>query len=95
MKVISRFYRGITKNWQGTLIVAAIGLLIGWLKAFGIQAAFLIPLSYISGALAGIDDGSFWGGIIGKTIVMLFMNGFLTTLIIHKGKLRDKFKTAA
>jgi len=94
MSWIKRFIHGLKQNWQGSAIMIGLWLLLGWLYTFGIRAAVLVPLNYFSAAIAGLDGGSFIGGTIGKTIVMVSLNGFFTTLILHKGNISEKWKVA-
>ena len=94
MSWIKRFLNGLKHNWQGSAIMVGLWLALGWLYTFGIRAAVLVPLNYVSAAIAGLDGGSFVGGTVGKTVVMIFLNGFITTLILHKGNASEKWKVA-
>ncbi len=91
---MKHFLKGLKNNWQGTAVIAAIWLILGWLYSFGIRAVFLIPLNYLTGAIAGIDGGNIIGAGIGKVILMVFINGFITTLIVYKGTFKEKVKEA-
>ncbi|MFI3284371.1 MAG: hypothetical protein R3Y57_04740 [Erysipelotrichaceae bacterium] len=84
----------VFNQFKGSFIVIALWLILGWLQSYGIHSVLLFPLNYLTGALAGIDEGSFIGGTIGKTIILLFLSSFLTNLIVIKGSLKEKIQKA-
>lgn len=89
---MKNFLEGFKKNWQGTVIVTVIWLILGWLYSFGIRAAFLIPLNYLTGAVSGLEGNNLVGSIIGRTILIIFINGFITSFFINKGTWKEKCK---
>jgi hypothetical protein len=48
MSWIKRFLYGLKHNWQGSAIMVGLWLVLGWLYTFGIRAAVLVPLNYVS-----------------------------------------------
>ncbi len=91
---MKNLWKGFIKNWQGTLIISGIWLVLGWLYSFGIRAVFLIPLNYLTGAISGLEGGNLIGSLIGRTILIVFINGFITSFIIYKGSFKEKMKDA-
>ena len=94
MSIIKGFFKEFIKRLPGTLIVSLIWFILGWLIAFGKQAVFLIPINYLSGAVLGLSEQSFIGGMFGRTILMLLFNSFLTTLIVTRGSISERVKAA-
>jgi hypothetical protein len=91
---MKKFLKGFIKNWQGTAIVSGIWLILGWLYTFGIRAAFLIPINYLTGAVLGLEGHNVIGGVVGRTLLMAFVNGFITSIIIFKGSFKERLKEA-
>lgn len=91
---MKNFVQGLKKNWQGTVIVTVIWLILGWLYSFGIRAVFLIPLNYLTGAVAGLEGTNLIGSMIGRTILIIFINGFITSLFLYQGNWKEKCKQA-
>lgn len=77
-----------------TAIMAALWLVLSWLKAAGVQWAILWPLNFLTGALAG-TEGSAVGGAIGKAILLVCFNSLFRGLLMHRkwdGRRRDNLK---
>ena len=91
---MKHFIENLKKNWKGTISVTIIWLILGWLYSFGIRAVFLIPLNYLTGAITGLEGDNFIGSIIGRTILIIFINGFITSLFLYQGNWKDKCKQA-
>ena len=89
-----RFWQNLKQTLPTTGIFALLWLVLGWLRSFGIHSALLFPLNFLTGALAGLDGGSFWGGTIGKTLVLLMVNSFLRTFFARKGTKKEKAEGA-
>lgn len=72
-----KFMKTLIDNAVITAIIAVTWLILGWLKSYDIDSILLFPFNFISGALNGIDGGSFIGGIIGKAIVLMLLSNLL------------------
>lgn len=88
--IIIEIKKSFKENAIITTIVAMLWLVLGWLKSFGVNSVLLFPLNFLSGALNGVDGGSFVGGIIGKTILLMILNSFIRPLIINKGSKEER-----
>ena len=75
--------------------ISVIWLVLGWLLTMGIHWIVLIPFNYLLGVNLGLNGENVIGGTIGKTIILIFFNGFILTFINHKGNFLSKLKASA
>ncbi|MBW7572427.1 hypothetical protein [Caproiciproducens faecalis] len=95
MKIINKCKKACKENWITTTIIAFLWLILGWLKSFGIHSILLLPFNFLTGALTGLDGGSFVGGIVGKTILLMLLNSFIRPLLLRKGNKKERVKMAS
>lgn len=89
-----RFSRAFVQSLPVTVIMSLLWLILGWASSFGVHSVLLSPLYFLTGALAGLDGGSFIGGTVGKTILLLLVNSFVRTLFLKKGDRNTRLKAA-
>jgi hypothetical protein len=89
---LSSFWKSLKHSLPVTLVMGFLWLLLGWLRSYGIHSVFLSPLNYLTGALAGLDGGSFVGGTIGKAIILIVLNNFVRSLLTNRGSLWERAK---
>lgn len=82
-----KFMKTLIDNAVITAIIAVTWLILGWLKSYDIDSILLFPFNFISGALNGIDGGSFIGGIIGKAIVLMLLSNLLKPQIFTSNEI--------
>lgn len=71
-------------NLLPTAIMTVFWLLLGWIRAAGVQWLVLWPLNFLTGALAGMN-GSALGGTIGKTILLVMFNSAFRGILAQRG----------
>lgn len=64
-------------------VMAGLWLVLGSLRAAGIQWAFLWPLNFLTGALSG-TEGSALGGALGKAILLVFVNSLWRGVLLRR-----------
>ncbi|MBP0962845.1 MAG: hypothetical protein J6Q99_00935, partial [Oscillospiraceae bacterium] len=87
-----QFWKSLKLSLPVTLLMTLFWLVLGWLRSFGIHSIVLSPLNYLTGALVGLDGGSFVGGLVGKTIILIVVNNFVRSLITSRGNLWIRVK---
>lgn len=92
--IIIEIKKTFKENAIITTIIAMLWLVLGWLKSFGVNSILLFPLNFLSGALNGVDGGSFVGGIIGKTILLMILNSFVRPLFFNNGNKEERIKNS-
>lgn len=86
-------FRANKKVYISTSLVSLFWVALGIIKSMGINSILLMPFYFLTGALAGVDGGNFWGGTIGKIIILSIVNSFIKTMIFTKEAPKDMFKT--
>ncbi len=92
--VAGTFLKNLPSAILSTGIVSLFWIVLNWLSYSGIRWAILAPLNYLTGATIGQYEGTIFGSAIARTILILFLNGFIVTFINHKGSIKSKIKTA-
>ncbi|MGD9569084.1 MAG: hypothetical protein AB7V48_12385 [Sedimentibacter sp.] len=87
---IIKFKKTLKENAIVTAVIGIMWLVLGWLKSYGINNIFLFPFNYVSGALIGVDGGSFVGGIIGKTLMLMILNSLIRPFLFSKGDKKER-----
>lgn len=92
-KIFSKEYliQLIKVNLLPTGIMMLFWMILGWIRAAGIQWAILWPFNFLTGALNGLN-GSAVGGTIGKTLLLIMFNSTFRGIIVQRGgwKVRGK-----
>lgn len=89
---LNAFSKSLKLNLPVTAVMALLWLVLGWMRSFGIHSVLLFPLNFLTGALAGLDGGSFIGGTMGKAVLLIIVNNFVRSLIANKGNLLTRAK---
>lgn len=87
-----RFWGNLKSSLPVTAVMTALWLVLGWLRSFGVHSALLFPLNFLTGALAGLDGGSLIGGTLGKAVLLIIVNSFVRSLLLHRGSLGARMK---
>lgn len=90
-EILKKLYELIKDTLVPTAVLTVFWLVLGWLKSAGIKWAILWPLNFLTGALNGLN-GSFWGGVIGKTLLAMCISGLVRGVIARKGTKKEKRK---
>lgn len=93
-QLVSKFVKAVKKNLTFNAFVFLIWLVLGWLRSYGITSLILFPFNFITGALIGVDGGSFFEGVLGKTLMLLLLNSLIRPLIFSTGNKKEKSKKA-
>ena len=80
----SRYLWTLVRNSLApTALMALFWLLLGWVRAAGVQWVILWPLNFLTGALSGLE-GSALGGTIGKAILLVIFNSFFRGIVVRR-----------
>lgn len=89
---LRQFSANLKSSLPVTIMMTLFWLILGWLRSFGIHSALLFPLNFLTGALTGLDGGSFIGGTLGKAILLIIVNNFVRSLITSRGNFMTRAK---
>ena len=89
---LSGFFKSLKLNMPITALMTLLWLILGWLRSFGIHSVLLFPLNFLTGALTGLDGGSFIGGTLGKAVLLIIVNNFVRSLITSRGNFMVRAK---
>ena len=89
---LKQFFASLKLSLPVTMMMALFWLVLGWLRSFGIHSALLFPLNFLTGALTGLDGGTFIGGTVGKAVLLIIVNNFIRSLIGSRGTLWTRAK---
>lgn len=73
----------IRNSLAPTALMALFWLVLGWVRAAGVQWAILWPLNFLTGALSGLE-GSAFGGTLGKAILLVVFNSFFRGIVVRR-----------
>lgn len=86
---MSAFFKNIIsalkKQWFLMLLASAVWTGLGYLWAIGVRNVGLLIINYLTGAVLSLEGGNIVGGTIGRGILFITLNSFLTSFILHKG----------
>ena len=84
-KFFSNWIQGIKSRWQFILLACGVWTILAYFWQIGKTNAIYMGLYYLSGALLAVDTNNIVGGVIGKAVLLLIVNGFFTAILMHKG----------
>ena len=84
-KFFESWIQGIKSRWQFLLITCGVWTILAYLWQIGKTNAIYMGLYYLSGSLLAVDTNNIIGGVIGKSVLLLILNGFVNTIFMHKG----------
>lgn len=93
-RLSSKFMKAVKKNLTFNAFVFLIWLVLGWLRSYGITSLILFPFNFLTGALIGVDGGSFFKGVVGKTLILILLNSLVRPLLFSTGGKKEKMKKA-
>ena len=93
-KFLKNWFRGIKSRWLLILLACVVWTALAYLWRLGKNNIAYMAMYYLTGALLGVDSNNIIGGVIGKSILLIVVNGFLTSLFMHKGSLRVRLHYA-
>lgn len=81
MKIERDWFRNyLKKQLPSALVMAGLWLVLQISACLGWRHFLLSPLYFVSGALAGLEGGSVLGGVLGRTLLLLFLQEGIRTL---------------
>ena len=84
MKIERDWFRNyLKKQLPSALVMAGLWLVLQISACLGWRHFLLSPLYFVSGALAGLEGGSVLGGVLGRTLLLLFLQEGLRTPVSY------------
>lgn len=75
----------LKKQWLTMILVCALWTGLGHLWRIGVHNVILMVINYLTGALLSLDGKNVIGGTIGRGVLFLVLNSFITSFFLHKG----------
>lgn len=94
IKFFKNWFQGIKNKWQFILVMCIVWIVLAYLWQIGKTNTIFMVLYYVSGALLAVDTNNIVGGVIGKAILLLAINGVVSTIFMHKGSWRMRMHYA-
>lgn len=84
----------IKEMWLSMVISCGVWTILVYLWTKGVRGFLFSLLNFFTGALLSVDGENMLGGIIGRTLILMVFNTFISSLLIHKGPLKTRFAFA-
>lgn len=84
----------LKEMWISIVISCGVWTILVYLWERGVRGFLFGVLNFFTGALLSVDGQNMLGGVIGRTLILMVFNTFLSSLLIHKGPLKTRFAFA-
>ena len=84
----------LKEMWLSMVISCGVWTVLVYLWTKGVRGFLFGLLNFFTGALLSVDGENMLGGIIGRTLILMVFNTFISSLLIHKGPLNTRFAFA-
>lgn len=91
---MKNWIKAIKSRWLWILIACVVWTVLAYLWQLGKNNIFYLVLYYLTGSLLAVDTNNVIGGVIGKSILLLVVSSFLTSIFMHKGSLKVRLHYA-
>ncbi len=89
MKVfLKNWLKAIKSRWLWILIACLVWTVLAYLWQLGRNNIFYLVLYYLTGSLLAVDTNNVIGGVIGKSILLLVVSSFFSSIFMHKGSIK-------
>ncbi len=93
-KFMKNWINTIRSRWFWILMACLMWTFLAYLWQLGKNNIFYLVLYYFTGALLAVDSNNVIGGVIGKSILLLVVSGFLSSIFMHKGSFKVRLHYA-
>lgn len=84
----------LKEMWLSMVISCGVWTVLVYLWTKGVRGFLFGLLNFFTGALLSVDGENMLGGVIGRTLILMVFNTFISSLLIHKGPLKTRFAFA-
>lgn len=93
-KGIQLWITKLKEMWLSLVISCGVWTILVFLWEKGVRGFLFTVLNFFTGALLSVDGENMLGGVIGRTLILMVFNTFISSLLIHKGKFKTRFAFA-